>query len=51
MKGYFHLGFINPVFVNCVTLKDKPQETFNNLYKFLSIQHYKQNILFPYNFE
>jgi hypothetical protein len=38
------------VVVNCVTLKDNPQETFDNLYKFLYIQHYKENILFPYNF-
>jgi hypothetical protein len=30
-NNYFHLGFIDPVVVNCVTLKDNPQETFDNL--------------------
>jgi hypothetical protein len=50
-NDYFQLGFVDPVVVNCVTLKDNPQETFHNLYKFLSIQHYKQNIVFPYNFD
>jgi hypothetical protein len=45
-NDYFHLGYVNPVVVNSVTLKDNPQETFHNLYKLLSIQHYKQNIVF-----
>jgi hypothetical protein len=42
---YFHLGFIDQVVVNCVTLKDNPQEIFHN--KFSSIQHCKQNTVFP----
>jgi hypothetical protein len=50
-NDYFHLGFVNPVVVNCITLKDDPQEIFYNLYKFLSIQHYKKNIVFPCNFQ
>jgi hypothetical protein len=49
-NDYFHVGFIDPVVVNCKTLKDNPQETFDNLCKFLSMQHYKQNTVFSYNF-
>ena len=48
-NGYFHLGFNeDPVVVNCNNLNDKCQDTFNNLYKFLTIQHYKHMVLFPY---
>jgi len=49
-KGYFHIGFIDPSVVNCENLHDKPAETFKNVYKYLSVQHYKTYILFPYNF-
>jgi hypothetical protein len=28
-NDYFHLGFVDLVVVNCVTLKDNPQETFD----------------------
>jgi hypothetical protein len=50
-NDYFHFGFIDPVVVNCVILNENPQEIFDNLYKFLSIQHYKQNKVFLYNFQ
>ena len=50
-KGYDHLGFIDPVVVNCINLFEKPKDTINNLYKFLTIQRNKLNILFPYNFK
>ena len=49
-NGYFHIGFIDPSVVNCKNLKGKPAETFNNAYKYLSVQHYKAYILFLYNF-
>ena len=48
-NGYFLLGFNeDPVVVNCNNLNDKCQDTFNNLYKFLTVQHYKHMVLFPY---
>jgi hypothetical protein len=50
-NDYFHLGFVDLVVANCVTLKNNPQETFDKLYKFLAIQHYKHNIVFAYNFQ
>ena len=49
-KGYSHIGFIDPSVVNCKTLRDNPEETFANLYKFITVQQKKTNILFPYNF-
>jgi len=49
-KGYYHIGFIEPPVVNCKNLLSKHQETYKNVYKYLSIQHYKAHILFPYNF-
>jgi hypothetical protein len=36
-NDYFHLGFVDLVVVNCITLKDNPQQILHNLYKFLSI--------------
>jgi len=49
-KGYYHIGFVDPQVVNCKNLQSNPAETFKNLYKYLTIQHYKSLILFPYNF-
>jgi len=49
-KGYYQIGFINPTVVNCKNLQSNPAETFKNLYKYLSVQHYKSTIAFPYNF-
>jgi len=49
-KGYYHIGFVDPQVVNCKNLQSNPVETFKNLYKYLTIQHYKSLILFPYNF-
>ena len=49
-KGYYHIGFVDPTVVNYKTLQSNSIETFKNLYKYLSIQHYKGLILFPYNF-
>jgi len=36
--------------VNCKNLQGNLEEIFKNLYKYLTIQHYKSLILFPYNF-
>ena len=49
-KRYYHIGFIDPKVVNCTNIHDKPAEIFKNLYKYLSVQHYKAYILFSYNF-
>jgi len=49
-KGYFHIGFVDPSIVNCKNLKSNPTEIFKNMYKYLSVQHYKSYILFLYNF-
>ena len=49
-KRYYHIGFVDPTVVNCKTLQSNPAETFKNLYKYLSVQHYKATIAFPYNF-
>ena len=49
-KGYYHIGFVDPTVVNYKTLQSNSIETFKNLYKYLSIQHYKGLILFLYNF-
>ena len=49
-KGYYHIVFIDQKVVNCTNLCDKPAEIFKNLYKYLSVQHYKAYILFSYNF-
>jgi hypothetical protein len=34
-NDYFHLGFVDPVVVNCVTLKDKPQRNTSQLIQVL----------------
>ena len=50
-QGYYHIGFLDPIVVNCKNPQDMPGETFKNVYKkYLSVQHYKGYIIFPYNF-
>ena len=49
-KGYSHLGFIDPITCNWRNIRDKSDEIFQNLYKYLSVHHNKHMILFPYNF-
>ena len=49
-KGITTSAFVDPQVVNCKNLLSNPAETFKNLYKYLTIQHYKSLILFPYNF-
>ena len=36
-KGYYHIGFIDPSVLNCKNLHTKIEETFQNVYKYLSI--------------
>ena len=49
-KGYSHLGFIDPITCNWRILRDTSDELFQNLFKYISVHHNKQMILFPYNF-
>ena len=49
-KGYSHLGFIDPITCNWRVLRDTSDELYQNLFKYISVHHNKQMILFPYNF-
>ena len=49
-KRYSHIGFFEPITVNYRNLRDKLDEISECLYKYLSVQHDKYKILFPYNF-
>jgi len=49
-KGYSHLGFIDPITCNWRLLRDNTDEIFQMLFKYISVYHNKQMILFPYNF-
>jgi len=50
-KNIINVGFIDPDKIHIETLKDKPQETEENLLTFLNEQNFCDHILFPYNFE
>ena len=49
-KSVLSHWLVDPTVVNCKTLQSKPAETFKNLCNYLSVQHYKATIAFPYNF-
>nr|TKW22537.1 hypothetical protein SEVIR_4G235100v2 [Setaria viridis] len=49
-KGYYDIGFMDPDIINESTIRDRPNQTLKNIYKFLDNQHYKKYILLPYNF-
>ena len=49
-KRYSHLGFIDPITCNWRLLRDNPNKIFQNLYKYLAVQHDKYKILFSDNF-
>ena len=49
-KKIFDIGFIDPVRINEAVLKKYPKETETNLLKFIQMQHYKNKIMFPYNY-
>ena len=50
-RGIYNVGFIDPDKVHIDVLKDKPDETEENLLRFLREQNYCDSILFPYNFK
>ena len=50
-RGIYNIGFIDPDKVHIDVLKDKPDETEENLLRFLREQNYCDLILFLYNFK
>ena len=49
-KKIVDIGFVDPVRVNDKLLREFSGETEANLLGYLDRQHYKNKILFPYNF-
>ena len=45
------IGFMDPIVINEVTVRDNPDETVENIFNFLDKQHSKAGILMPYNFK
>ena len=50
-KGRDTVGFMDPVVINEEQVKNQPRTTTDAIYKVLSLQHYKDVILLPYNFK
>ena len=50
-KAIFDVGFIDPYYVNFVTIRDYYRETEENVLRFLKKQNTRTEILFPYNFK
>nr|TKV99772.1 hypothetical protein SEVIR_8G065900v2 [Setaria viridis] len=48
---YYDIGFMDPQVIHEANLRDKPNRTLKNIYKFLDKQHYKKFILLSYNFK
>jgi hypothetical protein len=45
------VGFVDPGVVHEATVRDKPEDTMENLYKALLEQRHYKHILLPYNFQ
>ena len=50
-RTLYSVGFIDPDKVHIDTLTKKPEETAENLLRFLTEQNFCDHILFPYNFK
>ena len=50
-RSLFSVGFIDLDKVHIKTLMEKPDETTQNILRFLVEQNFCDNILFPYNFK
>ena len=50
-RKIYNVGFIDPDKVHIKTLVTKPDETAENLLRFLTEQNFCDHILFPYNFK
>ena len=50
-RGIYDIGFIDPYYVNFVTIRDYYKEAEENVLRFLKKQNSRMEILFPYNFE
>ena len=50
-RRIYSVGFIDPDKVNIYSLMTKPDETADNLLRFLTEQNFCDHILFPYNFQ
>ena len=46
-----NIGFVDPDKVHNDTVTESPDDTEENLLRFLTEQHYCDSILFPYNFK
>ena len=44
-------GIMDPLVINEVTVRNKPDETVENIFLFLDRQHSKSGIVLPYNFK
>ena len=49
-KNIYDVGFIDPHIINVYVLERYPKDVEKNLYKFLTKQQLKSQILFPYHF-
>jgi hypothetical protein len=49
-KNITNIGFVDPDKVHHDTVRDKAQETGENLLRFITEQHFCDSILFPYNY-
>ena len=49
-KRIYNIGFIDPDKVHITTLTNNPEETEENILRFLMEQNFSDHILFSYNF-
>ena len=50
-NGIMDVGFMDPLVINEVTVRNKPDETVENIFLFLDRQHSKSGIVLLYNFK
>ena len=50
-RTIYDIGFVDCQFIREITLKEKPNQTENNLLQLLTYFGTRREILFPYNFE
>ena len=50
-RRIYSVGFIDPDKIHIEMLQRNPEETEENLLRFLTEQHFCDQILFPYNFK
>ena len=50
-RKIYNVGFIDLDKIHTKTLTSNPDETAENILRFLTEQHFCDHILFPYNFQ